>query len=402
MKRIGFLKNPIQEYAWGSRSFIPELLGDPVPSDTPKAELWMGAHPHSPSMVKWGNRLISLENLIMERPDDILGKTVSKRFNGRLPFLFKVLAAAKPLSIQAHPGLDRAISGFERENRRRIPLNSSRRNYRDNNHKPELICALRPFWALKGFRKIDEMINYLEILQVSLLKPHIAALRREPGPEGLKTFFSSFMTMEREKQHIAVSEAAAAAKKQEGDDPVLSWVTRLHQAYPGDVGVLSPLILNAVLLKPGEGMVLPAGELHAYLEGAGIELMANSDNVIRGGLTPKHIDVHELLEIVNFTPAEPEILKPQPGKAVEKIYVTVTEEFQLSVIVIKEGLHFESLRHRAVEIMICMEGNAIITEQGGGDVLRLRKGQSILIPASVPLYRMKGEATIYKATVPVQ
>jgi len=400
--KIAFLKNPIQEYAWGSRSFIPELLGDPVPAETPKAELWMGAHPRSPSMVKWDNQWISLEDLIRDRPDDILGEKVAERFNGRLPFLFKLLAAAKPLSIQAHPGLEQAKSGFERENRRHIPLDSPHRNYRDDNHKPELICALRPFWALKGFRKIDEMIDYLEILKVSLLKPQISALRQEPGPDGLKAFFSSLMAMEREKQHIAVSEAAAAAKKHEGDDPVLSWVARLHQAYPGDIGVLSPLILNAVLLKPGEGMVLPAGELHAYLEGVGIELMANSDNVIRGGLTPKHMDVHELLEIVNFTPAELKILKPQIGDAVERIYVTGTEEFQLSVIIMKPGTHFESSRRRAVEIIICTEGTAKITDQSAGDTMMLRKGQSILIPASVSQYRMQGEATMYKATVPMQ
>ena len=159
MDRIGVLKNPIQNYAWGSRTFIPQLIGELAPANTPQAELWMGAHPKTPSQVLCDGEWISLAELIQENPEGILGDSVAKKFSNKLPFLFKVLAAAKPLSIQAHPNRDQARQGFARENRLRIPLNAPHRNYRDENHKPEMICALTSFWALSGFGKIEDLIR---------------------------------------------------------------------------------------------------------------------------------------------------------------------------------------------------------------------------------------------------
>jgi len=219
----------------------------------------------------------------------------------RLPFLFKVLASAKPLSIQAHPNRAQARQGFARENELGIPLDAPNRNYKDDNHKPEIICALTPFWALIGFRKIEEMIDLLERLQIHSLEKEIDILRAQPNSAGLKDFFRAVMTLDKQSKEEAVGEALVSAEARADEDPVSSWMIKLHQEYPGDIGVLSTVLLNLIRLEPGDALYQSAGELHAYLEGVGMELMANSDNVLRGGLTPKHVDVPELLNTLNFS-----------------------------------------------------------------------------------------------------
>ena len=175
---------------------------------------------------------------------------------------------------------------------------------------------------------------------------------------------------------------------------------KLNQEYPGDIGVLSPILLNLVQLCPGEAMYLPAGELHAYLEGAGVELMANSDNVLRGGLTPKHIDVQELLTILSFTGGEVQILSPKRLAFGEAVYPTETAEFVLSVITVNEKAPFESARNRSVEIMICTEGEGAIKDLSDGGMIRLTRGISFIVPAALEQYRLGGTATLFKATVP--
>ena len=218
-----------------------------------------------------------------------------------LPFLFKVLAAAKPLSIQAHPNRDQAREGFARENRQKISLNAFNRNYKDENHKPEIICALEPFWALKGFRRVEEIILLMDKIGIrASLEEDLNALRRRPNQEGLKTFFRALINDGEGTADRVLREAVEQCEKLADDDPAFEWVIKLSEAYPDDIGILSPILLNLVHLQPGEAMNIPAGELHAYLEGAGIELMANSDNVLRGGLTPKYVDVSELLNILTF------------------------------------------------------------------------------------------------------
>ena len=283
MRKIGLLKNTIQEYAWGSRSAIPELLGQSVPADKPQAELWMGAHPKAPSQVFFDGIWRSLPEVIQESPEETLGQKVAARFSNELPFLFKVLAAAKPLSIQAHPNKEQAWQGFARENELGIPFDAPHRNYRDDNHKPEIICALTPFWALNGFRRIEETLSLLEEAKIAGLAEIVSFLRSHSNRDGLKKFFNHLMTMDSGKQGKIVEQAVNFAEKQTPEKPSWTWMIKLNEAYPGDIGVLSPLFLNLVRLEPQQAMYLPAGELHGYLEGVGIELMANSDNVLRGG-----------------------------------------------------------------------------------------------------------------------
>jgi mannose-6-phosphate isomerase len=401
MRKIGLLKNTIQEYAWGSRTAIPELLGQPVPAEKPQAELWMGAHPKAPSQVLSDGIWRSLPEVIQESPAETLGQEVAARFSNKLPFLFKVLAAARPLSIQAHPNKEQAEQGFARENELGVPLDAPQRNYRDDNHKPEIICALTPFCALNGFRKLEEALRLLEKIRVPGLAEIVSFLRSHPNRDGLKKFFNHLMTTDRGKQRKIVEQAVNSAEQQTNEEPVWTWMIKLNEEYPGDMGVLSPLFLNLVRLKPQQAMYLPAGELHGYLEGVGIELMANSDNVLRGGLTPKHIDVQELLTVLNFTDGDLNILGPENLAFGEAIYSTEAEEFVLSVMRLNKGAPFSSPRNRSVEIMICTEGEVSVTDLSAGDITRLTRGISIIVPAAVEQYRIEGEATLYKATVPV-
>jgi len=401
MKTIGLLKNTIQEYAWGSYTAIPDLLGENSPAQIPQAELWMGAHPKAPSRVKCDGKWRSLPELIAENPEAILGRTVARKFDNRLPYLFKVLAAAKPLSIQAHPSRTQALKGFERENRLGIPFDAYNRNYKDDNHKPECICALTPFWGLNGFRKISEILSLIEKVCPQGLETEIKALRMQPDSQGLKGFFQILMTMNQQRQNQIIDKALLHAKKLSEDNQIYKWMLSLHHEYPADIGIFSPILLNLICLEPGQAMFLQAGELHAYLDGVGIELMANSDNVLRGGLTPKHVDVPELLNVLNFEEREISILSQEALSDSEGIYSSQAEEFILSVIQVKKDVSYTSPVERSVEIILCTHGKAKIVDIENKDILHLNKGSSVIIPAAVEAYGIDGEATFYKASVPV-
>ncbi len=400
MKTIGLLKNTIQEYAWGSYTAIPDLLGYDSPAASPQAELWMGAHPKAPSLVKCNDRWISLLELIEQNPEDILGKKVAEKFNSRLPYLFKVLAAARPLSIQAHPSRAQAKQGFERENRLQIPLDAGNRNYKDDNHKPECICALTPFWALNGFRKISEIVSLMEKACPQGLGGEIKELRNKPDSQGLKRFFQALMTMNRHQQKQIIDNSIKNVRKLAEENHVFKWMINLQHEYTTDIGVFAPIFLNLICLEPGEAMFLPAGELHAYLDGVSIELMANSDNVLRGGLTPKHVDVPELLSVLNFKERKTHILSQKVINECENAYYSRAEEFILSVIEVKNHISYTSPANRSVEIVLCINGKATITDIEKESFIPIGGGASVIVPAAVNLYRIDGEATFYKASVP--
>ena len=400
MKQISLMKNIVQEYAWGSYTAIPELLGNVSPAKTPQAELWMGAHPKAPSMVKCDGNWKSLLELIEKNPHDILGEKVAEKFDNSLPYLFKVLAAAKPLSIQAHPSRAQAKRGFERENRVGTPIDAYNRNYKDDNHKPECICALSLLWALNGFRKISDIVGLMGKICPKGLKNELNNLRGEPNSLGLKNFFQAIMTMERVRQKQIIADAITNAQKFIDDDQAYKWMIDFYREYPADIGVFSPVLLNLICLKPGQAMFLRAGELHAYLDGVGIEIMANSDNVLRGGLTPKHVDVPELLKVLNFEEREVDILIPEESSNYESIYSSSAEEFILSVISVKEGIIYNSPLDRSVEILLCTDGNATVFDSGKNDKIDIAGGRSVIIPAIVEKYSIEGKATLYKAAVP--
>ena len=401
MVRISLLKNTIQEYAWGSIRAIPDLLGRKNSKNRPQAELWMGAHPKAPSLAYHNGQWISLLQLITQEPENILGKKVAERFNNRLPFLFKVLAAAKPLSIQAHPNRHQARTGFQRENAQKIPLEAAHRNYRDDNHKPECICALTQFWALSRFRKIPKILTYLQQLNLRQLGEMLTEFKQLPTPQGLQRFYTTLMSLKRDQKKRIVAEALKNARNMAAEHPVFEWMIKLADHYPQDTGVLSPLFLNLICLEPGQAVYLDAGELHAYLEGLGIELMANSDNVLRGGLTPKHVDVPELLRVLNFEGQDITLLTPETSVANEMSYPSPAAEFVLSVISLNKGSVYQSPRQRNVEIIICTQGKLTIADRDLQTETHLPQGTSAIVPASVGHYSLKGEGICYKAGVPL-
>jgi mannose-6-phosphate isomerase len=401
MNKIYPLENPVQEYAWGSSTAIAGLLGK-GPTGTPQAELWMGAHPKAPSIVIRKGQRQSLVEMITRYPVGILGEYAAAAFDEKLPYLFKVLAAARPLSIQAHPDHAQAEAGFERENRLGIPLDAPHRNYRDPNHKPECICALTPFWALCGFRRVQEIGELLQALCPGALDAELASLARAPHPaDGLRHIYNALMNLDERRRMQVIQEALSNVEKVAIPASCRQWILRLHQAYPSDIGILSPAILNLVCLNPGEALFLASGELHAYLEGLGMELMANSDNVLRGGLTPKHVDVPELLKVLRFEEKELQVLVPTPMGPFENRYPCEAKEFCLSVITLKGDAAYRSATSRSVEILFCTQGQAAVEGGGLEEPLAMAGGSSLLVPAAAPAYSLRGKATVYKAFVPV-
>ena len=399
MDRIARLKNPIQEYAGGSRIAIPSLMGLRVPSAKPAAELWLGAHPKAPSQVMVDGSWMALDQLMERDPVSMLGKWAAETFSNTLPFLFKVLAADLPLSIQAHPNLEQAQAGFERESRLGVPLDAPKRNYKDPHHKPEILCAITRFEALKGFRPAKELLNLLGRVCSGTLTDELALLKRAPDNLGIKQLFLSIHSMDLSRRDRLIESAVLNAKRYLDEDRAFGWMVELGRIYPGDMGVLFPLFLNLVVLEAGEALYIPAGQLHTYLKGVGVELMANSDNTVRGGLTPKHVDIPELLRIVNFSPSPVQKILSKPGAPAERVYETPAEEFQLSVIKVSDGITFMSQRDRSVEIVICIEGKARIQDLRIGVSETLGKGQSVLIPAAAGPYQIEGEAKLYRAMV---
>jgi mannose-6-phosphate isomerase len=283
------LQNAIKPYDWGSPFFIPELLGLENSEGGPWAELWMGVHPGGPSMVRReGEAPLALSRLIEEDPPLYLGPELAES-RGGLPFLFKFLAAARPLSIQAHPSLNHAREGFERENRAGLPLAAPHRNYKDPNHKPELVCAISPFTALAGFREAGALGEFLaELFRES---PGVYgeapglfadALARDGGePERLRAFLEALFTLSPETLGLLGARLRETGKRRDRAEWKLAGA--LAEAHPRDPGMLAPFYLNLISLSPGEALYLPPGILHAYIEGFALELMANSDNVLRGG-----------------------------------------------------------------------------------------------------------------------
>jgi mannose-6-phosphate isomerase len=393
--RVLPLDNPVQNYAWGSRDAIASLLGRRNESGRPEAELWIGAHPKAPSRVADGSPG-TLEERIRKAPDALLGVAMAREYAGELPFLLKVIAAAEPLSVQCHPDATQAREGFERENRAGLPLDAFERNYRDPHHKPELLVALERFVALRGFRPLDEILRLLPPLRLAELASPLDVLGRDRSPEALRALFSRLLSLD-ERARFAADAARAAAARRE-DDPAYGWTVRLAEKYPRDVGVLAPLLFNLVELAPEEGLYLPAGELHAYLEGVAVEVMANSDNVLRGGLTPKHVDVAELLAVASFRSGPAERLRPVAVSPTESVYRTPAREFELGLVRVATGTPHASPPGRGVELLLGLEGDATLVAEGGS--FSVAKGRSVFVPAALESYRIEGEGRVCRAGVP--
>ncbi|MGA4865933.1 mannose-6-phosphate isomerase, class I [Streptomyces lavendulocolor] len=383
------LSNTVRPYAWGSTTAIPDLLGV-APTGEPQAEMWMGAHPGAPSRVtRPGHPEQPLSALIEADPERELGPAVVARFGPRLPFLLKVLAAGAPLSLQVHPDLAQAREGYAAEERAGIPLDAPHRNYKDANHKPELICALTAFEGFCGFRAPDRTADLLDALGVDSLKPYVDLLHAHPEDAALREVLTAVLSADPTEMAATVTETAAACDRLGGAHA--PYAVLAHH-FPGDPGVLAAMLLNHVRLQPGEALYLGAGVPHAYLGGLGIELMANSDNVLRCGLTPKHVDVPELLRVVRFEPLDAAVLRPEASPSGEEVYETPIDEFRLSRYVRSEGAAPVDLTAPTPQILLATAG----TPRTNG--ITLTPGRSVFVPAGEKA-ELSGTGTLFRATV---
>ncbi len=395
--RVWPIEGVVRRYAWGSRTAIPELLGI-APDGEPQAELWLGAHESAPAVLRTDAGPQALDAFIRRDPESALGASAAARYREELPYLLKILAAAEPLSIQAHPSPEQARAGFERENAAGIPLDAPHRTYRDPRHKPELICALTPFRALCRFREPAEIERRIAALGAGRFADVTAPLREQPNRSGLAAFFERWMTLDAVERARLLECAIEMAMQSRESDPAHSEVVRLARAYPGDPGVLAPLFLNLVELAPGEAIYLGAGELHSYLYGTGIELMANSDNVLRGGLTSKHVDLPELVRTLHFESGPVVGLRPHRVDAVEERYATPAPEFALSVLRLKPGRRWSAAAGRSAEIAFCSEGAVRIADARGHEV-PLARGSAAFAPAAADAYSIEGDGVVFVAGV---
>ncbi|WJY96946.1 mannose-6-phosphate isomerase, class I [Corynebacterium fournieri] len=389
------LEGALRPYPWGSRTLIPQLRGEPSPSQQPQAELWFGAHPAAPATVDGRG----LDAAIADDPAAALGARVQKQHGDQLPFLVKLLAAAAPLSIQAHPSLEQAQEGYARENAEGIELNSPNRNYKDPNHKPELIVALTQFRALAGFRPVEDTAAFFAALGSPELDRYATLLPTE-GEGDLRALFTTLISLPHQPRTELISSVERAARNLVDDPSHPAWMLEsagvfleLNEAYPGDVGVLAALLLNVLTLEPGEAAFLRAGQLHAYLSGLGVEVMANSDNVLRGGLTTKHVDVPELVRVLDFSTLE------NPRAATAPSHGGV--EFQLPVDSFAVRMH--TLDHGEA-LHLDDDGPAIVLCTSGtvraGD-FTLTQGHAAWVPANEGTSELiaDGAAEVFVATV---
>jgi mannose-6-phosphate isomerase len=372
------LQGVVQHYDWGGHDFIPELLGVANKDRKPFAELWIGAHPKAAAIAEIAGGREPLDKLIAKDPETILGPAAKARFDGRLPYLLKILDVHKMLSIQAHPTLAQAKEGFARENAEGISLHANSRNYKDDNHKPEIGVALTEFWMLHGFRPLEQIAKAMaSFSELGSLMPGFAQRLAQAGrdPEGrrrlLRELYSNLMTMSQDRVDSLLNsllsrlETKALSDKDSAD----YWALRAAENFPlpgghRDRGIFSVYLLNLVHLRPGQGTYQPAGVLHAYLEGVNVELMANSDNVLRGGLTTKHVDVTELLGILTFEDGTPDVLD---GKAVsdqERVYRTPAEEFELTRIALAPGTRYAGGTPYGPKALLVLQGSATLTAAG--------------------------------------
>ncbi|OEF23270.1 mannose-6-phosphate isomerase, class I [Vibrio rumoiensis] len=387
---FALMQNVIQDYAWGSTSSIESLFDIPNPEKKPQAEIWMGAHPNGCSKIEINEKSVKLDTIIEQDKTSILGERTEKRFN-ELPYLFKVLAAEKALSIQVHPSKEAAEIGFEKENNAGIDLKAANRNYKDPNHKPELVYALTPYQAMNGFRDYQDIIHYFEAVNAPALASYVATLKANQTEAGLSEFFQAILSLEGETKSSSLSVLMQHAEENKGNE-LTDLLLDLGKQYPGDVGLFAPLMLHCITLQPGEAMFLHACTPHAYIKGTGLEIMANSDNVLRAGLTPKYMDVPELIANTLCVPKpKDDILLTPTTMANVKHYPIPVDDFKFSVYQGNAEITCES-----AEIILAID-NDVTLHHASGQTLVLSKGQSAFIPFDAQQYQASSEGTYARA-----
>lgn len=390
---MDILEPVVQPYAWGSRHVIAELLGRATPSPTPEAELWMGAHPSHPSGLTRDGVSTTLDAVVSRDPAGELGAATTDRFGPRLPFLLKVLAIDKALSIQVHPSRQQAEAGF----RAQQSMPSGPRNYVDDWPKPEVIVAVTRLEALAGFRTPIEAAEFLSHLSVEELQPLAADLRSDPDPATLLTVFERIVSWPETGRSSLIHKVVTESKRIIDGPfaPAAAVISRIAADHPDDIGVVCALLLRHIILEPGEALFMPAGGIHAYVRGVGIELLANSDNVLRAGLTGKHIDVAELLRVVDPGVRVP-VVRARSVAAGVGVYDVPVPEFTLYRL--DPHSSGTTVPGEGPRVVFCLEGSVSLNT-AAGQALRLDRGESCFIPARDGQATATGPATLYVATV---
>jgi len=376
------LDNPIRDYAWGSRTAIANLQGRPSPTPGPEAEVWIGAHPAAPSRIAGG---IDLLTAIEADRAGLLGPG-----NDRLPFLLKILAVARPLSIQVHPDPGQARRGFAREEALGIPLDSPTRNYRDDWPKPELVYAVTAFEALCGFRDPGLSARLLRAVNGTRLR-RLAEILEQGGPKAALDALNTWPVADRSALVAEVRDAEVP-----GPDPAHRAAAMIAADHPDDPGVVASLLFNLISLQPGQALYTAPRTIHAYLRGTAVEIMASSDNVLRGGLTGKHIDKAELAAVTDFAPATPEVLEPSTLPTGEELYATPATQFQLTRLRPRPPI---SIPVPGPSAILCLEGTLSVAR--GGTTELLAPGEALFVPyeGAGPLV-IEGDGVGFRASVP--
>ena len=386
---MDLLRPVIRPYPWGTRTAVADLQGRPVPAPGPEAELWMGAHPSAPSGVGW----TTLDEVIAAAPERALGADCAGRFGGRLPFLLKVLSAEKALSIQVHPSRAQAQAGYAAENARGLAADDPARNYVDDWPKPELLYALTPFEVAAGLRTPSDAAALLNALAMDELKPLAASLADRSA--NLGSALASILQWPGPAR--LVSEVVVACERLAASDSpfadACAAAVRVAADHPRDAGVVALLLMRHAVLQPGQAVFMPAGGLHAYLRGTGIELLANSDNVVRSGLTSKHIDVPELLRLLDPSVEVP-VLSPRPLADGIATFDTPALEFRLYLIDLPAPL---ALPGTGPRILLCLDGACTLRSEIGQE-LDLTRGESCFIPFADGPVHATGQARLIQAT----
>ena len=384
------LTGVIQPYAWGSPTVIPELLGV-EPTGAPQAELWFGAHPLAPSTVRGE----PLDDIVDRDPTGVIGPASVASFGPRLPFLLKIIAADHPLSLQAHPSRAQAEAGYAREQAAGVPRDAPNRIYRDGWPKPEVLCALRETEALCGFRDPAATVELFRQLGVPAASALVAPLQDDalPATERLGVVFGRLLGLKDDQRQVVrdVVHAAAAADQVGELGQFARTAIEIGESYPEDPGVLAALLMNRIHLHPNEAIFLPAGNLHAYLSGGGVEIMANSDNVMRGGLTPKHIDVAELLRVVDFTPGFAGLIEPVQAAPGVWRYPTPAPEFALWRLEVT-NVPLDLPAPGTGRVLLVTAG--AVDLRSSSDELSLARGASALITAAEHVV-VRGQGTVF-------
>lgn len=394
------LDNPVKNYEWGSKTAIQSLFGIDNPNGEPQAEIWMGAHPNGCSTVSIDGESVLLSKLIQSNQEAILSKATAEQF-GELPYLFKVLAAGQALSIQVHPSKEEAEVGFAREEVQGIDRSAAQRNYRDPNHKPELVYALTPYQAMNGFRAFDDILARFTHMVGAVHMPTVQALlevfKANNTSYGLKAFFTGLLSLRGDyklQSLAALLEYVKLHQKQDLEDDLCGLVLELAQSYPSDIGLFAPFMLNVLTLKPGQAMYLDARTPHAYLKGAGLEIMANSDNVLRAGLTPKHIDVDELAKCTLFEekPVESLLCQPETDGYYHHYPVSVPD-FNFDCFMQADDT---VVQLRSAEILFAIDCDATLSHKSG-EKITITKGESVFIPAYAQEYTLSSKGRVARA-----